>query len=362
MAVTTVAALTNQYQKYFSKKLLEHAINELVMDQFAQTGDLPKNMGAKTISFFRRKKSVLNSVGRVDNVVTLNEGTPITQFSGYQMDRIDVTMTQLGEATKITDIASWTELFSAMKQSSELMGEDCALNADAIVRDAFVQASTGLNGAVAGVTLNQASGTIGSDTTITEVMPTFYAQNAANFAALAAASNSAGKVTGPDFLRIVTKLKQNRAPKIGGWYVAIIPPPISADLQNDPDWISATNFGDPDRRFKGEIKNVWGCRFVEHTNPFIENSGGTEGYYAVPGTITNSIFRTWIIGKEIYGVPKLAGTQSPFRPQLMMSQSGATKDDPLDQFRTAGWKAYWAAQVLNAPFGASLSSRSEFSV
>ena len=53
MAVTSVSQITNQYQRFFSNHLLEHAINELVMDQFAQTGDLPPNMGAKTISFFR---------------------------------------------------------------------------------------------------------------------------------------------------------------------------------------------------------------------------------------------------------------------------------------------------------------------
>ena len=146
MAVTTVAALSNQYQKYFSKVLLETAVAETIMDQWAQTGDLPKNMGAKTISFFRRKKAVLNSSGLVSNVVALTEGTPISQFSGYTMDRIDVTLEQMGEATKITDIAGWTELFDAMVQSSKSMGEDCALNNDGKVRDAFVQASTGING------------------------------------------------------------------------------------------------------------------------------------------------------------------------------------------------------------------------
>lgn len=359
MPASSVSTLTNEYQKYFSLKLLEHAIQLTVMDQFANRQPLPKKKGAKTISFFRRNKSTTNASGRVAAVQSLTEGIPISAYQGATLDRVDVPLQQFGEVSKVTDILSWTELFDAMEQNIELMGEDCALNADSIVRDAFVTASSGLNGGTAGVVLNQASGTIGTDNQVTERLPQIYAQGAANFGAMNALSQSGGKAVATDFIRAATKLKIARAPTIGGMYVAIIPPQTAGDLQNDPDWIDAANWGDPQRRFRGEVKNFAGLRFVEHTNPFIEDASGTEGYFAgTTVTQANSLFRIWVIGARIYGTPAIAG-DNPFSPRTIIVAT-PDKTDPLNQYMTAGWKAFWAASVLNAPFGLSFTAKSEF--
>ena len=76
-------------------------------------------------------------------------------------------------------------------------------------------------------------------------------------------------------------MKINRAPAFGGYYVAVVPPQVSHDLQNDPDWIDSANAGEPDRRFRGELRTYAGVKFVEHTNPYLEDGTGAEGTYAV---------------------------------------------------------------------------------
>src|SRR6476661_6081509 len=121
MATSTTSTLANEYQKFFSKSLLQHAVQLTVLDQFALKQPLPKKNGAKTISFFRRSKSALNSSGVVANVQTLTEGSPINTFIDATLDRVDVALTQYGEATKVTDILTMTELFDALKQNISLM-------------------------------------------------------------------------------------------------------------------------------------------------------------------------------------------------------------------------------------------------
>lgn len=350
MATLTTTALAHEYQKYFTKQLLEHAVQLTVLDQFALKQPLPKNKGAKTISFFRRSRSAVATsgagAGRVANVQTLTEGTAISTFANHTLDRVDVALTQYGEASKVTDVLCMTELFDALKQNIALMSEDCALNADSITRDALVDA------AVNGITLVQASGST------TEHVPSMYAQGQANFAALAAATPSAAKATATDFLRAATQLKINRAPAFGGYYVAVVPPQVSHDLQNDPDWIDSANAGEPDRRFRGELRTYAGVRFVEHTNPYLEDGTGDEGTYAVATAASDRIYRTFVLGQGAYGVPSIEG-ESPYNPQIMIVDR-ADKTDPLNQYMTAGWKAFWAASALNCPFAISLSSKTEF--
>lgn len=351
MATTTSSTLANEYQKYFTKKLLKHAIQKTVLDQFALKAKLPKNVGAKIISFFRRSASVANpATGYVDGVKTLAEGVVINSPTDFTVLRVDVPLVQYGEYAKITDIADMTSLFDAVDMNIEGMSEDCALNNDSITRNALVAASQ------TGITQNLASGTT------TEYIPKMYAQGITSFANLGAASTSGGKLTATDFIAAATKLKIARADTWDGMYVAVIPAQVEFDLQNDPDWIDASNFGDPDRRFKGEIKNFGGCRFVMQTNPFIEDGTGTEGVFANVTTVAaaSRVYRTFVLGKDSYGVPAIEG-DNPFSPKIMIVPPGKPSiADPLGQLGTAGWKSYWAAQALNPQFAVSLSGKTDF--
>lgn len=329
--MTTTTTLANTYQSFFSRDLLAHAVQATVLDQFAYKKDLPQRAGAKSIRFFRRAAAATGTDGHVAAVEILNEGTPIESFRQITYTPIDVPLVQRGEAARISDVASMTELFHSLRDSISLMGEECALECDAVTRDALVAGAT----------------------------TRMYAGGAASFAALGAGTPAAGRATALDFLRAATQLKIGRATGWQGYFMAVVPPQVSHDIQNDPDWAEAQNYAGSDARFRGELGRWAGCRFVEHTNPFVELSGGTEGTYNRSGTAAQSIFRVFVTGQGAYGTPKLEGTSSPLRPQVMICDQ-PDKSDPLNQFMTAGWKAYWAAKVLNADWVVSLAAKSQF--
>lgn len=325
LTTTATSGISNQYRNYFEPKLLAHAIQEVRLNEFAMQESLPKNLGSKAVSFFRPQ------VADSANVQTLSEGVPIgtSNYTQITLTKIDVTLAQLGEVFKMTDILGYTDLFNSLKNGVTLMGEDCALKADDITRNVIADASTG--------------GT------------KRYAQGTADWTTLAGYGSTAqGKLVGTDFLDAVTRLKVNRAPKIGGGYVGICPPQVTRDLMNDSDWLKASQYSKVDQLFKGEAGMYYGVRIVEATNPFREATNGAEGTFSASGGIYQSV----ITGKDAYGVTKLSG-DSPFSPKIIITDK-PDKSDPLNQTMTAGWKAFYASVMLNQPWAISLRSLSAF--
>lgn len=330
MAVQDTSTLTNTYQTYFSKKLLDHAQHELRLNEFAMQAELPSKAGAREITWFRP------GAADASQVQTLGEGTPISTFRHVTYTPVTATLVQYGEAAKITDIVTMTQLFDALQQNIDTMGEDCALHADTATRDVLTHASTGLT--------------------------KMYAQGQVNYAGLIGATLANSKLTGVDILRAATRLKINRAPRIDGKYVAIIPPECSYDIMRDGDFLDIAKYQNAQALYKGEIGTLWGVRCVEATNPFTEDE--TEGTLATTFNAAGSntvgfVYSTIVTGRASYGTPKLAGSQSPSKPSVIINNK-ADKADPLNQFVTAGWKAYWVAKVLNPSFGVCLRSRSNF--
>lgn len=332
MGTTTSTVLVDTYQTYYSKKLLDHATHELRLNEFAMEAELPKNIGAKTIRWFRKPQA------DATQVQTLTEGTPISNFREVPLTPIEATLVQYGEAAKITDIVDMTGLFDALQQNIETMGEDCALHSDGATRDVLCHASTGLT--------------------------KMYAQSLANFAAVAGATAANAKIVPGDLLRAGTKLQINLAKKLNGNWVAILAPQHAYDIKNHDDFVDVVKYKDTIKIYKGEIGTLWGVRCVEATNPFQEDE--TEGTYAssFSGAGTNTtgfIYTSIITGKGAYGTPKLSGTQSPWKPKVMIVPPGkAEKADPLGQYGTAGWKSYWVSKVLNSSFGIALRGKTEF--
>jgi N4-gp56 family major capsid protein len=329
MATTTQSTLTDLYQTFFSKQLLDHAVQALVLDKFGLPAELPKNKGALTIRWFRP------GVAAASNVQSLSEGTPISTFRNVTYAYVEATLAQYGEAAKITDVVTMTGLFDALKQSIETMGEDCALHADNIVRAVLSHASTGLTKR--------------------------YAQARTSFASVRDATAANGKIIGSDILDAVTALKINRAKPFGGSYAAILPPQVIRDLVRDGDILDPAKYQAKEIIFKGEVGNVWGARIVEQTAPFQEiDNEGTHADTFVAGTNTTGfIYSVYVVGKGAYGIPKLAGTQSPTKPSIIINDK-PDKADPLNQYMTAGWKSFWAAKVLDATFGITLRCKSAY--
>jgi N4-gp56 family major capsid protein len=347
MAATRITDISGAYQTHFSKELLSHAVQSVILSQFGQKSYVQRNQGNYTVTFFRRSAAANNSSGRVANVAALTEGTPVTANGITTLASVVATLAQIGTAASISDRVTYTGLFNMVEQTIEQMGEECVLEADNIIRDAIVGGSPAV----------------------------LYAGGAANFAALNSLSRAAGKFRMLEALIAVTKLKRARCPRVkGGHYIGAIPVEVSFDLQNDPDWIGVARYQNAKAIYNGEIGMFGGARFVEHTNPFIETSSGSEGTFADPGvTATTRVLGSLFFGQGGFGIPAFAGQKVPedkrdekdavervgVKPQVLIANT-PDKSDPLNQLVTVGWKMDWTAKVLNTGWVVHVKSKTEF--
>jgi N4-gp56 family major capsid protein len=353
MAMTSLsnpASVADRYLTYFSKKLLYVQEDELRLDQFGLQEDLPSQAGSRTIRFFKPAKastSLYSSPTASDVVHALTEGTAISNYRENDWTKVDATLKQYGAATKISDIVTMTDAFKPVMQNIELMGRDAALHADTVIRNALV-GSTHPDGSTTPLT-HSSNGTNGCELFINYDGSSQIANSgtsSTNFTNLSADTKDEGKATRLFVLGAATRLRVNKAPKLKGGYVCLLPPQVAHDLCRDADYKDAFNGRGADGVYKGQMGRIDGFTFVEHTNPFIED----ETYGTYDSTDDNSdglIYSTLFLGAGAYGVPKLKGTKSPLKPQVFINDK-ADKSDPLNQYVIAGWKAYYMAMGLDS--------------
>jgi N4-gp56 family major capsid protein len=332
MIDTTLVA--NTIQPKYSGKLLKHAVQETRLVEFAQQEELPAGIGSTAVRFFRPPQADLTQTGAPG---TLTEGTPISTFRDITYTPIDVALVQLGQASKVSDIATNVGLIKYLDSAITLFGEEFALDVDTRIRNKLCHASTGLTKR--------------------------YAQGAADFATLSAATLANGRIIPRDLLDSMTRLKINRAPKIKGKYIAIMPPQHARDVMNDAEFREVVRNSSAEKIYNGEIGDYYDLKCIEGTNPFQEDE--TEGTYATTfssaGTNTTGlIYSTVVTGMQSYGAVNMKKMgASLLKPQVIIN-ADPDKSDPLNQFIVAGWKAFWASVVLNANWGIALRGKTQF--
>lgn len=327
-------AVSNTIQPVYSKKLLGHAVQLTKLTDYATQEELPANIGATSIRFFRPPQADLTAAGAP---AALTEGTAISTFRDIAYTAVDVSLSQVGQVAKVSDIANTVGLVKYLDTAIELMGEEFAISTDNLIRDKLCHASTGLTKR--------------------------YSQGLANFAAVAGATAANACIVPRDLLDAMTALKKNRAPTFGGYYVTILPPEVVRDILNNSEWREVIRTQYANKVFKGEVGEFFGCKIVEATNPFTEDEteGTAAATFSGAGTNTTGFIYTSIVtGKGSYGAVnmKKAGA-SLNKPQVVINDK-PDKSDPLNQFITVGWKAFRASVVLNSSWGVALRSKSQF--
>ncbi|WP_043586943.1 N4-gp56 family major capsid protein [Geminisphaera colitermitum] len=333
MAIDTTT-VANTIRPYFNKKLLEGAKQLVTMLDYAQLEDLPDKEGATSVRFFKAPEPDLKAQGAP---AALTEGIPPTVYRDVTYTTLDVNLVQRGQVAKATDIATTTALFNHLKQVIELMQGEFALDVDTILRNQCIHPTAGLMKR--------------------------YAQGATSFAALAAATRANGRIVPRDVLDAATRLKINRAPKFGNKaYACQLPPQLTRDILEDPDWKSLIKSQYADKFFKGEVGEISGVRLVEQTNPFVElDTEGTESANPVDdGTGNGLIYSAIVCGKQAYGAVNMNSMgASPHKPQIVIVDK-PDSGNPLAQFILVGWKAFWASTVLQKRWGITLRTKSQF--
>jgi N4-gp56 family major capsid protein len=336
MAVINSTYVANTLQPHFSKKLLAHAVQETRLIEFAQLEALTPQSGSKEIKFFRPEVANLAAEGAP---AVLVEGTAPAQHRGITYEEVGATLVQVGQTSKTTDVADNIGLFRYLDNAKTLMGEEFALDVETRMRNPLCHPTTGLTKR--------------------------YTSGSTTFAQLQALSLANGSLKPVDVLDSMTQLKLARAPKIQGWYVAYVCPQTSRDIMNNAEWREVVKHNNAAKIFKGEIGEWSGCKFVEGTVPFQEDE--TEGTHTdtFNGAGTNTtglIYTNFILGHGAFGsvdMKKLGSAPAAKRPQIIVNDK-ADKSDPLNQSIVIGWKAFYAAIVLQRKWGIALRCKSQY--
>lgn len=249
--------LSPEMKTFYDKALLKFAKPNLVHDQFAQKRNIPKN-GGKTIEF--RRYSQLPKA-----LTPLTEGvTPTGQ--NLNVTTVPATVAQYGGYITLSDVLLLTAIDNNLMEAIELLGDQAGRTLDTITREVLVS----------GTNVLYAGGTVNARTGLTSAM----------------------KLTVMDIKKAVRELKIGLAKKINGSYVAIIHPDCVFDLENDDEWINASQYAGSTQIFEGEIGKLYGVRFVESTEAKI---------WAKAGASNISVYATLVMGANAYGTTAVEG-------------------------------------------------------
>ena len=301
--LTTATGISPTMQTYYDRKLLMNAKPNLVHHKFGQQVMLPKNSG-KTIQF--RKWTPFAAVK-----TPLTEGV-VPDGQTLEMSTVSGQIEQYGGYVAVSDMLDLTALDPVINDSVELMGDQGGLSVDTIVRDA-----------------------------IAAVPNVQYAGGKTSRAALAWTAETQDKLTVNEIRKAVRTLKKNRAPQFvrggKGYYVAIVGPETTYDLQSDPIWQDVSKYSAAEQIYDGEIGKLFGVIFVETTQAKIFEDAGTDG---------RDVGATFVFGKNAYGVIDVEGNNLK---SIIKPKGSAGTADPLDQISTIGWKVGgFAAKVLQS--------------
>ena len=217
--------ITPSMQTYYDKKLLINAKSNLVHQKFGQKVSLPKNQG-KTIQF--RKWTPFGAI-----TTPLVEGS-VPDGQSLAMTSISAQIDQYGGYVAVSDMLDLTALDPVINDSVELMGEQGGLTMDTLTREVI---SVSQNVQFAGANTARHNLT------------------------------SSDKLTVNELRKAVRTLKKNKAPMFSrdgkSYYVAIVGPETTYDLQSDTLWQDAAKYSAVENIFEGEIGKLFGVVFVE---------------------------------------------------------------------------------------------------
>lgn len=149
-------------------------------------------------------------------------------------------------------------------------------------------------------------------------------------------------------------LSTNNAPKYNGaFWICFVHPHQSRDLRDDSAWINASNYGNPEQLFNGEIGRIDDTRFIETTlmcNGKAKTTDPSHKDYLVKGykdpedgsaeALGTDVYQSVIFGEQYYGIA--------------WSLSVELRDNGVQDFgrkRSLGWYAIWGTGLLNSEYG-----------
>ena len=279
---------------YYDTTLLDNARDKLFFTQLGKKQPLPAKHG-RTIEFRRFK--TLPPVGQLTEGV-IPTGKKMSQVA------INATLSQWGDYVAISDLQDVHAIDDVKTEATIELGAAAGLRMEYIVRNEL------LNGTQI-IFADAYSGSTYQST------PTSKAEL---LTALAAPYKC--NLTCDVLLKGTTMLKKSAKglKYSGSYYVAIVHPDVSEDIQRDPMWVESHKYAAVEEIFTGEIGRMHGIRFIESDLAPVIKVEGVDSY---------ATYKTIMLAKEAFAVidPEGGGMRT-------IIKSAAEVGGPLEQFGT----------------------------
>ena len=303
---STDSAMAPNIKVFYDTMLLENAREAHVWNQFARRQSMSHGKTAEWRKF--------NTFAPA--LTPLTEGV-IPDGHTFGMTKIEASLTQHGDFTPISDVLEMTDYDDTIAGAAEEMGSAMGETQELLTRNSVCADAS------------RAYAPLSSGT-----LPT-----------VRTALDGTSRLTPAMVNKAATWLKKNKAPKINGYYVAIIHPSVAEDLRNSDEWKEFHKYNDVTPIFKGEIGELHGVKFVESNSAPVWANGDKGAVYG-----------TAFFGKDAYGALDLDGADSG-----MIIKGRGEIGGPLEQFSTVGYKFMHGAKILYPERIVCVESNSSYS-
>lgn len=298
--------ISNLLVQYFERKALKESVFKSGLVKYGDDAVIPEGNSA-TINWHRWNKFDLAS--------DLAEGSPGTPATGISMDtaQISATLVEFGAFVRVSLFSDAIRLDSAAKQAYIKFSEQVERTANARIRTALANTSTGFR--------------------------IIYAGNGAY-------GNSLGEITNTDVQRAVNQIEKYFPPSKKA--VCLLDPWNKGSLMiKDKDFRDLIKYSDLGVLKQNSLPEWAGAGIDFQDEPFREDSSGTEGTYAAAGDIISC----YVFNPLAYGKVQLMG-KTGLSPKWHVQNI-----DPTGAEMTIGYRVPFAASVLNRNWGCVLKGR-----
>lgn len=289
---TTQQSMSPTMKTFYDTALLENARAVLVFNQF---GDHQKMKGNKV------EWRKFNTFAKA--LTPLIEGVN-PDGSTFGMTYIEATTTQHGDYTTVSDRLELESYDDIIYGATEEMGAAGGATFDTLTRNVLIAGNS-----------------------------VMYAPKSNGTAVVSRAALDATCLLTPKLVnKAATWLKKNKAPKINGYYIALIHPSVAEDLRESSEWKEYHKYNNVEPIYKGEIGTLHGVRFIESTECKVHKAT-TSGALAT--------YDTLFLGAKAYGIldPEGEGME-------MIVKDKSVIGGALELFSTIGYKFCHGAKIL----------------
>jgi N4-gp56 family major capsid protein len=322
MANNTQSTLANSIKTQYERRLLTRALPRLVHGRWGMQARLNK-FGAYEL----RKYGALAAI-----TSALTEGTTPAEQSAISVSLVTLTPSFYGAWLGHTDELEVTVFDPIVSEFSSILGEQCGLSADTLIRN-----------------------------TLTDGATKDYAGSATSRVTIDAPAHV---LTYADFIKQVAALEaENAMPVDGDDFICIMHSFTWASLMQDPTFVNlfieASGEGDSNPLRSGYVGRILRCKIFVSSNAREYADGGVGS--------TTDVYSMLFIAREAYGLVGMSGsmpnvtldgapaqsvsmTGQAVKPvEVIVKQLGsAGADDPLNQRATIGWKMSLGTSVTNS--------------